>query len=51
MQKFENYLLFRLPISGFYSRTDFNHFALNANKSDVGTLSKVSLHNVDFLPI
>ena len=37
--------------SSFYSRTDFNHFALNANKSDVGILSKVSLHNVDFLPI
>ena len=51
MQKFENYLLFRLPISGFYSRTDFNYFPLNTNKTDVGTLSKVSLHNVDFSPI
>lgn len=51
MQKFENYRLFRRPISGFYSRTDFNYFPLNTNKTDVGTLSKVSLHNVDFLPI
>ena len=51
MQKFENYQIFSRPISGFYSQTDFNHFALKANKTDVGILSKVSLHNVDFLPI
>ena len=51
MQKFENYRLFRRPISGFYSRTDFNHFTIKANKTDVGILSKESLHNVDFLPI
>lgn len=51
MQKFVKLYVFKQPISGFYSRTDFNRFPLKANKTDVGTLSKVSLHNVDFLPI
>ena len=51
MQKFVKTYIFSRPISGFYSRTDFNHFTIKANKTDVGTLSKVSLHNVDFLPI
>lgn len=51
MQKFVKTYIFSGPPSSFYSQTDFNHFALNANKSDVGTLSKVSLHNVDFLTI
>lgn len=51
MQKFVKTYVFNRPISGFYSRTDFNYFPLNTNKTDVGTLSKVSLHNVDFLPI
>ena len=51
MQKFVKTYIFSRPISGFYSRTDFNYFPLNTNKTDVGTLSKVSLDNVDFLPI
>ena len=42
MQKFENYLLFRLPISGFYSRTDFNYFSLKTNKTDDGTTTHCS---------
>lgn len=51
MQKFVKTYIFSRLSSSFYSQTDFNHFALNTNKFDVGTLSKVSLHNVDFLPI
>ncbi len=39
MQKFKNYRIFRQPISGFYSQTDFNYFPLNTNKTDVGILS------------
>lgn len=42
MQKFENYRLFKQPMSSFYSRTDFNNFALKANKTDDGTTTHCS---------
>lgn len=42
IQKFEKYRYFKQPMSGFYSRTDFNHFALKANKTDDGTTTHYS---------